>query len=376
MTDQYTNAKRQLTEVASLLHLSDEVVAQLSVPDKLLTVSLPVRMDDGSTKVFTGFRSQHNNARGPYKGGIRFHQNVSESEVKALSMWMTWKCAVADIPYGGGKGGVIVDPSTLSESELERLSRAFAARIAVDIGEDVDVPAPDVNTDPKIMAWMIDEYAKVTGKSSVAVFTGKPIEKGGSEGRTEATGYGGVYVLNALVAKEKLKRKNVTIAIQGIGNVGSFFALKAKEEGYTVVALSDSKGAIVNEAGLDPQAVLEYKEKNRTLKGFPGAKEISNDELLLLKTTILVPSALENVITEANAAKLQCQYIIEMANGPVTPEADAILQKRNIISVPDVLANSGGVTVSYFEWVQNKKQEHWKKDDVLMKLQEKITPAF
>lgn len=376
MTDQYTNAVTQLKAVASLLNLNAEIVDQLATPNRLLAFTLPIKMDNGSTKVFVGYRSQHNNARGPYKGGIRFHPNVSESEVKALSMWMTWKCAVADIPYGGGKGGIIVDPKTLSTAELERLSRAFVGRIADAIGEDKDVPAPDVNTDPQIMAWMIDEYNKLIGHESPATFTGKPIEKGGSEGRTEATGYGGVYVLQALASKVGLTPGNTKIAVQGIGNVGSYFALKAHELGFKIVALSDSKGGIYNDAGLDPQAVLDYKKANKTLVNFPGAKAITNDELLLLPVEVLVPSALENVITGDNASKLNCRYIVEMANGPVTPEADAILLKRGIISVPDVLANSGGVTVSYFEWVQNKKQEHWTKEDVLSQLQTKITSAF
>lgn len=376
MTDQFSNAQTQLKSVAALLKLEDSKLARLLEPKRVLKVSLPIVMDDGSTKVFTGWRSQHSNARGPYKGGVRFHPNVSESEVKALSMWMTWKCAIADIPYGGGKGGIIVDPKTLSKGELERLSRAFAAAITDIIGEDKDIPAPDVNTDGQIMVWMLDEYNKVSGNHSLATFTGKPIENGGSQGRTEATGYGGVYVLNALVKQEKLEPAQTTVAVQGIGNVGSYFALKAHEEGYKVVALSDSKGGIYVEGGLNPAEVLAYKEKNHSLAGYPGAKELTNDELLLLPVTVLVPSALENVITQDNAEKIQAKYIVEMANGPVTPEADEILFKRGILSVPDVLANSGGVTVSYFEWEQNRKNEHWSKEDVLSKLVHVITPAF
>lgn len=376
MNDPFSNAKQQLRSVAQILHLPPAVVEQLEVPTKLITVSLPVVMDDESVKVFTGYRSQHNNARGPYKGGIRFHPGVSESEVKALSLWMTWKCAIADIPYGGSKGGVIVDPKQLSKKELERLSRAYARAITDDIGEDKDVPAPDVSTDGQIMAWMLDEYETIIGKKSPATFTGKPIVSGGSAGRTEATGYGGVYVLNALIEKEGRKREDLSLAIQGVGNVGSYFALKAHEEGYKIIALSDSRGGIYSLSGLNPKKVLAYKKKHGSLSKFPGASEITNDELLSLSVDVLVPSALENVITGDNAGLVGATYIIEMANGPVTPEADAILFQKGILSVPDVLANSGGVTVSYFEWLQNKKNQTWSKDDVLGKLKQKITTAF
>ncbi len=376
MTDPFSNAQTQLRQVANILKMDDSDLSQLEVPQKLVTVSLPVKMDDGSIKLFTGFRSQHDNARGPYKGGIRFHPNVSESEVKALSMWMTWKCAIADIPYGGAKGGVIVDPRKLSKKELENLSRLYARAIADEIGEDKDVPAPDVNTDGEIMSWMLDEYEQAIGRKSPATFTGKPIENGGSQGRTEATGYGGVYVLNALMEKEGKKRETLTIAIQGIGNVGSYFALKAHEEGYKVVALSDSRGGIYSKSGLDPKKALDYKKKNGSLAGFPGSKELTNEALLMLPVDVLVPSALENVINAENAGKIAATYIIEMANGPVTPEADEILFKKGILSVPDVLANSGGVTVSYFEWVQNKESSNWNKEEVLEKLKSKITTAF
>lgn len=376
MTDPFSNAQTQLHQVAGIIKVDEGALARLEVPKKLVTVNLAVLMDNGSTKVFKGFRSQHDDARGPYKGGIRFHPNVSESEVKALSMWMTWKCAIADIPYGGAKGGVIVDPKELSEAELERLSRAYVRAIADDIGEDKDVPAPDVNTGGQIMTWMLDEYEKNLGRKSPATFTGKPIEQGGSQGRTEATGYGGVYVLNALMEKEGKKREGMTVAVQGIGNVGSYFALKAFEEGYTIVALSDSRGGIYDKNGIDPQKALEHKKKTGSLSGFADAKSISNEELLLLSVDVLVPSALENVITNENADKIAAAYIIEMANGPVTPEADEILFNKGILSVPDVLSNSGGVSVSYFEWVQNKENTQWTKDEVLEKLKQKITKAF
>src|SRR5258708_1534763 len=253
MTDPYTNAVAQLEEVASILKLSDSMVARLKIPNRVVHVAIPVVMDDGEVRTFLGFRSQHNNARGPYKGGIRFHPGVSESEVKALSLWMTWKCAIADIPYGGGKGGVIVNPKELSVGELERLSRGYALAIADIIGEDKDVPAPDVNTDGQIMAWMLDEYETYIGKKSPATFTGKPIDLGGSQGRTEATGYGGVFVLHALMEKEGKDPEGTRVTIQGIGNVGSYFALKAYEDGYTIVALSDSKSGLYNSDGLDPK---------------------------------------------------------------------------------------------------------------------------
>lgn len=383
MTDPFSNATKQLEEVAQILKLDDLTLRRLKIPNRVVHVAIPVEMDNGQVHTFIGFRSQHNNARGPYKGGIRYHVGVSESEVKALSMWMTWKCAIADIPYGGGKGGIIVnpkidpkDPRALSQGEVERLSRAYVRAIADVIGEDKDVPAPDVNTDGQIMSWMLDEYEKIIEKKSPATFTGKPIELGGSQGRTEATGYGGVFVLNALMEKEGKDPSKTSVAIQGIGNVGSYFALKAYEEGYTIVALSDSRTALYNTDGLDPKKVLAYKKEHGTLSGFEGAKEITNEELLLLTVDVLVPSALENVITEKNADKVNARYIIEMANGPVTPEADEILFKKGVLSVPDVLANSGGVTVSYFEWVQNKEGSVWSKDDVLGKLREKITTAF
>lgn len=376
MTDPFSNAQAQLDEVAKIINLDRLNFERLREPRRVITIDIPVEMDNGDTKIFKGFRSQHNNARGPYKGGIRFHKNVSESEVKALSMWMTWKCAIADIPYGGAKGGVIVDPRLLSSTELEKLSRGYAKGIADSIGEDVDVPAPDVNTDGQIMMWMLDEYEKTIGKKSLATFTGKPVGMGGSQGRTEATGYGGVYVLNRLMEKEGKDREGSKIAIQGIGNVGSYFALKAYEDGYTIVAMSDSRSGLYNSDGLSPKKILEYKKKNGSLEGFEGAKEISNADLLKLTVDVLVPSALENVITEKNADLVNAKYIIEMANGPVTPEADKILFKRNIMCVPDVLANSGGVSVSYFEWLQNKQDLYWSKDDVLGKLKEKITTAF
>lgn len=375
MYDAFAASQTQLKQVAKLIDLSENDLHVLLEPARIIAVAIPVEMDDGKVRLFAGYRSQHNNARGPYKGGIRFHHNVSVSEVKALSMWMTWKCAIADIPYGGAKGGVIVDPKDLSEKEVEQLSRGYARAIADCIGEDKDVPAPDVNTDGRIMGWMRDEFEKTLGHTSPASFTGKSIAEGGSEGRTEATGYGGVFVLNRLFEKLRKEKKGTTVAIQGIGNVGSYFALKAFEEGYTIIALSDSKTTLTDPAGLDPAKVLAYKNEHGTLAGY-GAKELKADDILTLEVDVLVPSALEQVINDQNAKKIKAQIIIEMANGPVTPEADKILLERGILSVPDVLANSGGVTVSYFEWDQNKKKEHWTKEVVLGKLEATITRAF
>ncbi len=369
MHDPYENAIKQLEKVGAILDLDTQILKRLQTPDRLVVVSIPVTMDDGSLRMFTGFRSQHNNSRGPYKGGIRFHPQVSESEVKALSMWMTWKCAVADIPYGGGKGGVIVDPKTLSSGELERVARGYARAIADVIGESKDVPAPDVNTDPRIMGWMLSEYQKVTGNQSKAVFTGKAIEDGGSQGRTEATGFGGVYSLLTILSLEGIDPKTCTVAIQGFGNVGSYFACAAYDAGMKIVGLSDSKGAIVSMEGINPYEAQKYKKEHGTFSGFGNTTQVSNEALLELDATIIVP------ITQQNAASLKAKYIVEMANGPVTPEADEILAQRGILSIPDVLANSGGVSVSYFEWYQNMHSEQWSKDDVISKLRVKIQEA-
>ena len=376
MNDQYTNAKAQLNTAAKLLNIPVDILKKLEIPDKVLTVSIPVLMDNGKIKTFIGYRSQHNNKRGPYKGGIRFHPEVSESEVKALSMWMTWKCAVADIPYGGAKGGIIVDPSLLSKIELERLSRGYIQKIYEIIGEEKDVPAPDVNTNPEIMEWMLDEYQKITGSKSIAVFTGKSIDKGGSKGRTEATGYGGVYIMEELLNKIKLNKKDVTLAIQGLGNVGYYFAELAYQYGYKIVALSDSSGGIYNKEGIDPIKAFKYRQTRKDFNGFLDSTNISNSELLELPVTILVPSAIENVITKDNVDNIKAKYIIEMANGPVTPEADLVLYKKGILSIPDVLSNSGGVTVSYFEWVQDREGKFWEKQEVLNKLKTTIVGAF
>lgn len=376
MTSAFSNAQEQLLQVSGILNIDDSQKERLMWPDRVVKVSIPVLLDDGKTKIFHGFRSQHNNSRGPYKGGIRFHQQVSEDEVKALSMWMTWKCAVVGIPYGGGKGGIIVNPLELSKTELERLSRGYVDKIAKVIGLDIDIPAPDVNTNGEIMAWMLDEYKKITGEENNGVFTGKPIELGGSEGRDQATGRGGAYILEALVEHEGYKEDEVTIAVQGMGNVGHWFAKLAFDLGFKIVAVSDSKGGIYNQDGLDINKAIAYKTENRSFAGFPGSKEITNDELLELEVTILAPAALENVITKENAMNIRAKSVIELANGPTTPEADKILSDKHILVVPDVLANAGGVTVSYFEWLQNKQNEHWTKIEVLEKLEPMMKKAF
>lgn len=396
MSNPYEHAVAQLQQVAKLLRPKyadaaqfDWMIEQLTTPDQVYAATLAVARDDGSDVQFAAFRSQHNNARGPYKGGIRFHPQVNEEEVKALSMWMTWKCAITDIPFGGGKGGVAVDPRLLSDAELERVSRAYTDFIAPHIGSQVDVPAPDVNTDGRIMAWMVDEYIKLSAsndKHPEAAFTGKPIELGGSEGRDEATGLGGVMVLDQLSEKLGWRDKSkVTIAIQGLGNVGYWFAHHAKERGYKIVAVSDSKGGVLVEKGLDPAATLACKlEKGSVIDCFcvdgvcniTHGTKIENGDLLALDVDVVVPSALESVITRDNAAEIRAKVIIEMANGPVTPEAEEILHQRGVMVVPDVLANAGGVTTSYFEWQQNLAGEHWPHDDVIAKLNTAMRRGF
>jgi len=367
-------AQELIKKTGEKLNLTQEEIDFIIQPDRVIEVKVPVKMDNGVIKTFVGYRSQHNNVLGPYKGGIRFHQNVSREEVIALSILMTLKCSANNLPLGGGKGGVIVNPKELSEGELERLSRIYAQKIAPFIGEEVDVPAPDVNTDGKIMMWMLDEYEKTINKKSPATFTGKPVEFGGSLGRTKATGRGGVIVMNNLL--KQLNKDYKTVAIQGFGNVGFYFAQIASEKGYKIVALSDSKGAIYNENGLNPIEVMKVKEETGSVINFKDGKVISNEELLELPVDILVPAALENVITKDNASKIQAKVIIEMANGPITEEAYSILEENQIISAPDILANAGGVIVSYFEWLQNRKNEHWAEEQVNQKLEEQLSEAF
>jgi len=374
MKNPYENAMAQLNKVSTIKNFGNDFIACLREPNREIRISIPVKMDDGSLKIFEGYRVQYNNALGPYKGGIRYHADAEINEMKALAFWMTLKCAVAGIPMGGGKGGVTVEPKNLSKGELERLSRGWVRGLADVLGPYKDVPAPDVNTTSEIMALMTDEFEKITGDKTRATFTGKPAGMGGSEGRGPATGLGGFYVFNALRKTLGLPEKS-KVAIQGFGNVGGNAANIFIENGHTVIAVSDSKSAILKEDGLDLKKVEVHKKNTGSLKDFPGAKNITNEELLELPCDLLIPAAFENVITESNAEKIKAKVILELANGPVTPEADEILFKKNIPVVPDILANSGGVTVSYFEWEQNLKKEHWSEKEVFEKLKKIMEEA-
>lgn len=369
-------AQKQIKSACDKLNTDPAVYEILKNPMRVLEVSFPVKLDDGSIKTFTGYRSQHNNAVGPFKGGIRFHQDVTRDEVKALSTWMTFKCSVAGIPYGGGKGGITLNPREYSTSELERISRAYAKAISPLIGEKVDIPAPDVNTNGQIMSWMVDTYEGIAGKSTPGVFTGKPLDFGGSLARTEATGYG-VH----LTAKKSLKKlgreiKGATYAIQGFGNVGYYTAYYAHQDGAKVLAISNSKTIIYNENGIDMEAVIKEVESNGRIANNGYGREISNSELLELDVDVLAPCALENQITSENADKIKAKVITEGANGPTTPEADEILYKKGIIVIPDILANAGGVVVSYFEWVQNLQGYYWSFDEVQQKEDDLLSKAF
>ncbi len=363
----FEEAQKQLARAAAIVTISDALRARLAHAERELTVSIPVRMDSGAVRMFEGFRVQYSSLRGPYKGGIRYHQDTDLNEVRALAFWMALKCAVTGIPMGGGKGGVTVNPRELSKGELERLSRGWVGALYPVLGPERDVPAPDVNTTPEIIGWMADEYAHITGDKRNAAFTGKPLGKGGSEGRGAATGVGGFYVFEALRKNMKLPEK-LTIAIQGMGNVGAGAAKIFREHGHTIIAMSDSKGGVWAHAGLDPELVEKYKKENGSLKGFPGAKQISNAKLLELPCDVLIPAALENQITKKNAKCIKARVVLELANGPTTTEADDILFKKGIHVVPDILANAGGVVVSTYEWEQNLKKVHWSEKDVLARL--------
>ncbi len=374
----WQRAHVKLKDAAARLPLDPLVLARLGGPDRVVEVSIPILMDDGSARVFQGFRVQHNNLRGPYKGGLRYHPKVDMDEVKALSFWMTMKNAVVDVPFGGGKGGVVVDPKKVSEGELERLTREFARKIIPVIGPNLDVPAPDVNTNGIIMQWIREEYAAATGSDAPAVITGKAIKDGGSEGRTEATGLGGSYALAEYLRLAGKNPKGMTVAIQGFGNVGSYLAQYLQELGFMIAALSDSKSGIYAPDGIDLASAAVWKEKNGTFAGFAaqhGDRDISPEEILTLPVDIVVPSALENAITEENVGDIKAKIVLEMANGPTTIEADTVLAKNGIIVIPDILANAGGVAVSYFEWYQNMHDEKWTKDDVFAKLKEKMIAA-
>lgn len=363
----FTNALDQLSRAAAVAGIGPDTLLRMRSPEREIRVSIPVRMDDGTLRVFEGYRVQHSSARGPYKGGIRFHPQADMNEVRALAFWMSLKTAVAGIPLGGGKGGVTVDPRALSKGELERLSRGYVRALYRDLGPMIDVPAPDVNTTPEIMAWMADEYRELTGDATNATFTGKPLSAGGSLGRDKATGFGGFIVFDAL--KEKLGiQEGARVAIQGLGNVGGFAARIFAEHGYTIVAISDSKGGIYNPEGLDVKAAEKHKADTGSLADFPGARAVTNDELLTLDTDILIPAALEDQITSANAAEVKAKVVLELANGPTSPAADDALFARGITVIPDILANAGGVIVSSFEWEQNRAGEHWSAEEVDAKL--------
>ncbi len=368
-------AQQQISAAAEKLGLNPAIETMLKEPQRVLIVHFPVKMDDGTTKIFTGYRSQHNDAIGPTKGGIRFHPDVCLDEVKALSMWMTFKCGVVGLPYGGGKGGVCCSPKELSAGELERISRAYFHAISQIIGPDKDIPAPDVYTTPKIMAWMMDEFNKIKQCNQFGVITGKPLIVGGSLGRNEATARGCAFTIKKAAQELDTDLKGATVAIQGYGNAGSIAARLLDEMGCRIVAVSDSKGGTYNPHGIHPDAAQAHKEQTGSVVGFCQS-EISNEEILELEVDILIPAALENVITEANAARVKAKIIAEAANGPTTPEADKILFARRIMVIPDILANAGGVTVSYFEWVQNLMNYYWSEEEVNCKLEKVMFDAF
>ncbi len=372
----YEMALVQLRTAASYLNLDDSIVEILSRPKRELQVSFPVRMDDGKIKVFTGYRVQHNDSRGPFKGGIRYHPLVDINEVRALAMWMTWKTAVLNIPYGGAKGGVACNPKEMSKSELERLTRKYTMMISPIIGPYTDIPAPDVYTDSQTMAWIMDTYSQLVGYRVPAVVTGKPISLGGSAGRSTATSRSVIVAAKEATKTFKKKIEDLRIVIQGFGNVGANAAILAKEFGAKVIAVSDSKGGIYDEKGLDVLEVLKHKERTGSVVNFTGAKNVTNEELLELPCDVLIPAALEGQIHKDNAKNIQAKMVVEGANGPTTPEADKILFDREVMVVPDILANSGGVLVSYFEWVQNLTNLYWTENEVNEKLDNKIREAF
>jgi glutamate dehydrogenase (NAD(P)+) len=364
----YQMAVAQFEAAADRLNLPEDMRAILRVPKRELTVNFPVRMDNGSVKVYTGYRVQHNINRGPAKGGIRYDANVTLDEVRALAMWMAWKCAVVDIPYGGAKGGVIVDPKKLSATEVERLTRRYATEISILIGPNSDIPAPDVNTSSREMGWIMDTYSMHHGYSVPAVVTGKPLAIGGSEGRNEATATGAVAVLKMAAEERKTPIRDMRVAVQGFGNAGAIAAELLHADGARVVAVSDRQGSIYNEDGLDIPAVVRFKAQKKTVVGFPGAEKMGPRDVLTVACDALIPAATEGQITEANARKIQAKYVIEAANGPTTPDADRILYEREVLVVPDILANAGGVTVSYFEWVQDLQSFFWSEGEIHQKL--------
>ncbi len=379
MANAFANALKQLDRAVAYLEVEPEILNKLKSPKRALNFSVPVEMDDGSIKNFEGYRVQYNDARGPFKGGIRFYPKADINEVKALAFWMTIKCAVVGIPLGGGKGGVKVDPRHMSIGELENLTRSYTRAIAEHIGPDKDIPAPDVYTNPQIMAWIMDEYSKIKGYPEPAVVTGKPLAVGGSQGRDSATGQGAFYVLQKISQKLKLTPAKTTIVIQGFGNAGYHIARLAAAEGYKIVGLSDSQGGIITGKNIsfDPDSIMKIKkEKGELHDDKVDYKKVNNEKLLETDCDILIPAALENQITEKNAGKIKAKVILEVANGPVTPEADLKLEKKSVVVVPDVLTNAGGVTVSYFEWVQNRSRDYWTEKVVFEKLQQIMDRSF
>ena len=377
----FENAKKQLKAATDLLQIGKKQLDELSQPKRELTDDIPVRMDDGSTQTFNSFRIQHNDALGPFKGGIRFGPEVSMDEVKALAMWMTWKTSLAGLPFGGAKGGIICNPKNFSMAELERLSRGYVQQYVDYLGPDKDIPAPDMHTNAKVMAWMLDEYEKLTGHHAPGTFTGKPVELGGIASREPATGYGGFVAVQETAKLLKITPKAATSAIQGLGNVGQYAAKFLSGAGYKIIALSDSQGAIYSRKGISPEDAIKCKTEKGTLaqcRAAEGAKAaiITNEELLELDVDILIPAALENQITAGNAGRINAKAVVELANGPTTPEADAVLKQKKIRVVPDVLANSGGVIASYFEWVQNNYGYYWTDKEVFSRLSGMISGAF
>ena len=372
----YQIALRQLDHVAGILKLDDGIHAILQKPKRELTVNFPVQIEGNGTRMFTGYRVQHNTSRGPAKGGLRFHPETDLDEVRALAMWMTWKCAIVNIPFGGAKGGVVCDPKTLSRSELEDLTRRYTTEISIIIGPDSDIPAPDVGTNGQIMAWLMDTYSMHAGHTVPAVVTGKPVSIGGSEGRIDATGLGVVLVTEEAFKKRGWSMEGATVAIQGFGNVGSAAARIFHKHGAKVIAVSDVSGGITSSRGLDIPALVTYVARTGSVASFPGTEFVSNNDILALECDVLVPAALQGQITGANAGEVRARMVVEGANGPTTPDADAILGSRGILLIPDVLANAGGVTVSYFEWVQDIQSFFWSESQVNARLARILRRAF
>jgi glutamate dehydrogenase (NAD(P)+) len=369
-------AMRQFDYAAEKCGLEPGLCEVLRRPRRALSLSLPVKMDDGSIRVFEGFRVQHNNSRGPCKGGIRYHPNVTFDEVKALATWMTWKCAIVNIPFGGGKGGIVCDPHKLSHNELERLTRRYAYEISPIIGPDKDIPAPDVYTDAQVMAWIMDTYSMTHGSSAPGVVTGKPLFLGGSLGRNEATARGCLFTIRAASKELGINLNGATVAIQGFGNAGNIAAQLLAKDGARIIAASDSHAGIFNKNGFNVEELVAFKAKTGSVEGFPGAEPITSEAVLEVACDILIPAALENQITMQNAEKVKARIVAEAANGPTTPDADLVLHNREIMVIPDVLANAGGVTVSYFEWVQDLQELFWDEDDVNKRLERVMTKAF